>query len=565
MATNKQLLVKFYLAEKFDKDRNMSFNLKKQGLKTHQNFKTFEKALTSFIEKSLATKAPTRVWFHRDGAFRGTATVEQCEIILKRIKQDQVQDQDVIEYINKEDLVDKAPAKKQPSKDKFFKLLENASIYADIEDKPTPKELSADRIHATVDLDVEVEQINVTGDANAYVTYHFTNGKEVSDSRVARFNYAKLAQNSTILSPSEPAICSFGFGSIVSNALIFAQVDKDSSALTLSAPQIQTDAEVELLIEQINVLSKDKAIVTYKFTRDGHVSQLFVKEFNFTDRDLTLDRLYAREVKTDYLTQEQFYLLVADAKVYAEVEQDSTALGLGSHVLKTTTDLDLVVEQVNVSSKDVAFVTYHYAKDSFVSQSQTVAFDFRGRDLTNSVLWAQDSILSEEEFVQLVQTSSIYLDITDQPALIEVGSLHVKTDSALSVNVEEINVTSDLHVYVTYYLSASGLRSNSATVLFDFSTVTADTTRLNPFVEAQDTNTVEVEQEVASQPEVVEEVKEAKAEVVEQTQPVIKPVEVKKYAKPAKKGIGFIEWLLIFVLSAIIIIDIIVIILYFLR
>ncbi|MGX9339604.1 50S ribosomal protein L4 [Mycoplasma sp. 332] len=110
---------KYYISEKFDKDRNISFNFKKAKEKVSGNFAEFIDAVNEFINVSEKSKNSTRVWFHRNGAYSGSVDVEKARIIANRVIEAKVESKDAIEFIEKENLVDKpaSPAKKMEESD----------------------------------------------------------------------------------------------------------------------------------------------------------------------------------------------------------------------------------------------------------------------------------------------------------------------------------------------------------------------------------------------------------------------------------------------------------------
>ncbi|WP_027122895.1 50S ribosomal protein L4 [Metamycoplasma spumans] len=115
MAT-KSTLEKYYISEKFDADRNISFNFKKANQKISGNFANFLEAVGEFIKVSEKSKNDTRVWFHRDGAYRGSVDLAKAKVIVSKVSENKVENTKAIEFIEKENLVDKAtPKVKTPS------------------------------------------------------------------------------------------------------------------------------------------------------------------------------------------------------------------------------------------------------------------------------------------------------------------------------------------------------------------------------------------------------------------------------------------------------------------
>ncbi|WP_369991744.1 50S ribosomal protein L4 [Mycoplasmopsis arginini] len=102
---------KYYISETFDKDRNISFNFKKAKEKVSGNFSNFIDAVNEFINVSEKSENDTRVWFHRNGAYSGSVNLEKARIIANRVLEAHVENENAIEFIEKENLVDKSVAK----------------------------------------------------------------------------------------------------------------------------------------------------------------------------------------------------------------------------------------------------------------------------------------------------------------------------------------------------------------------------------------------------------------------------------------------------------------------
>ncbi|WP_330463520.1 50S ribosomal protein L4 [Metamycoplasma gateae] len=102
---------KYYISETFDKDRNISFNFKKAKEKVSGNFANFIDAVNEFINVSEKSENDTRVWFHRNGAYSGSVNLEKARIIANRVLEAHVENEKAIEFIESENLVDKAVSK----------------------------------------------------------------------------------------------------------------------------------------------------------------------------------------------------------------------------------------------------------------------------------------------------------------------------------------------------------------------------------------------------------------------------------------------------------------------
>ncbi|PZW01608.1 50S ribosomal protein L4 [Metamycoplasma auris] len=111
---------KYYISETFDENRNVSFTFKKAKEEVSGHFANFIDAVNEFINISEKSQNITHVWFHRDGKFRGSVNLEKARIIANRVSEAKVENKDAIEYIEKENLVDK-PMPKAPKAQKVTK------------------------------------------------------------------------------------------------------------------------------------------------------------------------------------------------------------------------------------------------------------------------------------------------------------------------------------------------------------------------------------------------------------------------------------------------------------
>ncbi|BBG42581.1 50S ribosomal protein L4 [Mycoplasmopsis californica] len=106
---------KFYLSEKFDKDQNLTFSVKREGLKTARNYKTFKEALEYFTKSAAKLEGESRVWFQIDGQFLGSIPVDKVETVLSTLEAKSVADKDAIKFLNDEKVVDSSEAKAKKS------------------------------------------------------------------------------------------------------------------------------------------------------------------------------------------------------------------------------------------------------------------------------------------------------------------------------------------------------------------------------------------------------------------------------------------------------------------
>lgn len=133
MSTKKPKLYRFYLSEKYDENRHISFNLKRAGIKAYTNFKSFKEGIEEFNAIAAQLDGDSRIWFHQNGAYRGSATPEKTVTMLSRVQDQKVRDEEVIEFINKEELVDVSPSKAKKEKIEEVKVVEEVKEVIDLD------------------------------------------------------------------------------------------------------------------------------------------------------------------------------------------------------------------------------------------------------------------------------------------------------------------------------------------------------------------------------------------------------------------------------------------------
>ncbi|AZZ65412.1 hypothetical protein DMC14_001235 [Metamycoplasma phocicerebrale] len=186
----KSTLEKYYISEKFDKERNVTFNFKKANQKISGNFLEFTDAVSEFIRVSEKTKNETRVWFHRDGAYRGSVGIDKARLIVERIKAKNVKNQDAITFIEKENLVEKPAPKKTTTTTKKvvekkapFSLDSEASkatFYVENMSQKTANQVFAMDVKSKSKYTTVIEKVTPLSGEKVVVTYHLEHDGETS-------------------------------------------------------------------------------------------------------------------------------------------------------------------------------------------------------------------------------------------------------------------------------------------------------------------------------------------------------------------------------------------------
>ncbi|TPI01155.1 hypothetical protein [Mycoplasma struthionis] len=176
--TKKSTLEKYYISEVLDADKNVeSFNFKKANQKVSGNFKEFVDAVQNFITVSEKTPNDTRVWFHRDGAYRGSVDITKARLIIEKVREKQVANKDAISYIESENLVDK-PAPKP--KVNLEEEAEKVELYVADHENKKASEVEASDVESDSKYTVVVDELRPEN-GELTVLYHLEHKKESSE------------------------------------------------------------------------------------------------------------------------------------------------------------------------------------------------------------------------------------------------------------------------------------------------------------------------------------------------------------------------------------------------
>ncbi|QJG66563.1 hypothetical protein HGG64_02515 [Mycoplasma phocoeninasale] len=256
----KRILEKYYISEAFDENRNISFNFKKANKKISGNFAEFIDAVEEFIKISEKSYHDTRVWFHRDGAYRGSVGIDKARLIVERIREKSIKNQDAITYIERENLVEKSTnfAKQEEVnlKDEARKV---TFLVMGVESKRA-SQVELKDIRPNSIYDVVIDEIAPSkNDRELYVYYHITANDKSSPKimyTIKGFASAKVGACS-ISNPCNSKHCPR-----CSTNLSYAKDTGLSKATFLSLVSTKWDASNSLSIinEQEEVVQEEAAV-----------------------------------------------------------------------------------------------------------------------------------------------------------------------------------------------------------------------------------------------------------------------------------------------------------------
>ncbi|QSF13589.1 hypothetical protein [Mycoplasma sp. Mirounga ES2805-ORL] len=267
---------KFYLSEKFDEDRNISFNVKRAKIKTLTNFPTFYEALEFFLETAEKLDGESKVWFHRDGAFRGNSTYENARIILDKVKEANVKDEEAIEFINKENLVEQTKSKTKKTEvnwdDEANKVIFSIK---DIETKYA-KEIVEEDIEIKSKYEVIISEINVINNNKLEIIY------VVGDEDNTSKNTIKIIEGFKEGMPEEV----IELNKELENTFLTADVaNKEPKEIKNS--DIKSNSKYNLVIDKKQLLPENKGVlITYHLENNNFESDKKQQEItNFKEKE----------------------------------------------------------------------------------------------------------------------------------------------------------------------------------------------------------------------------------------------------------------------------------------
>ncbi|QJG67162.1 hypothetical protein [Mycoplasma phocoenae] len=104
---------RFYITETLNDQNVKIWEFKKMGIDKREPFLSFSEAIQRFIDVATPLNQNSRVWFHQNGAFRGSMSLEGAAKSLEIIETEKVSHDTAIQYLEEKQLIEKAPAKKE--------------------------------------------------------------------------------------------------------------------------------------------------------------------------------------------------------------------------------------------------------------------------------------------------------------------------------------------------------------------------------------------------------------------------------------------------------------------
>ncbi|RMA78487.1 hypothetical protein JN00_0317 [Metamycoplasma subdolum] len=155
-------LSKYYISEKVDRKANeVTFSFKKANVKVSRKFDDFLEAVNEFIRVAESSTGKSRVWFHRDGAYRGSVDITKAKIIVERLTTTKIEKAKVIEYIETENLVDKTEPKvvKKVIEEPKVEVTPVVTQEVDLNKEALKAQLSVEQADAKYTKDIKASEV----------------------------------------------------------------------------------------------------------------------------------------------------------------------------------------------------------------------------------------------------------------------------------------------------------------------------------------------------------------------------------------------------------------------
>ncbi|MGX9340396.1 hypothetical protein ACWXVL_01315 [Mycoplasma sp. 128] len=108
---------RFYIIEKRDEENNLTWHLKRAKQDNYFTFDNFQDSLNKFIEIAKGLEGDSRVWFHQNGAFRGSMGMESALKSIEELQANNVSSQEATDYLVSKNLIESS-SKKEDEEEK---------------------------------------------------------------------------------------------------------------------------------------------------------------------------------------------------------------------------------------------------------------------------------------------------------------------------------------------------------------------------------------------------------------------------------------------------------------
>ncbi|MCU4117181.1 hypothetical protein N8G13_01760 [Mycoplasma zalophi] len=103
---------KFYIIEKTDDEDKKIWQLKEAKIDEYLTFYSFNESLEKFMDLAKDDES-SRVWFHQNGAFRGSMSFEKAHTALELLNEENIESESATDYLVSKSLIESSSTKKE--------------------------------------------------------------------------------------------------------------------------------------------------------------------------------------------------------------------------------------------------------------------------------------------------------------------------------------------------------------------------------------------------------------------------------------------------------------------
>ncbi|MBU4690855.1 hypothetical protein [Mycoplasma zalophi] len=103
---------KFYIIEKTDDENKKIWQLKEAKIDEYLTFYSFNESLEKFMDLAKDDES-SRVWFHQNGAFRGSMSFEKAHTALELLNEEKIESESATDYLVSKSLIESSSTKKE--------------------------------------------------------------------------------------------------------------------------------------------------------------------------------------------------------------------------------------------------------------------------------------------------------------------------------------------------------------------------------------------------------------------------------------------------------------------
>ncbi|MBN0919154.1 hypothetical protein [[Mycoplasma] gypis] len=135
---------RFYIIEKRDENENLTWQLKRAKQDNYYTFDNFSDSLKKFISIAETLEGDSRVWFHQNGAFRGSMGYQAALQSVKELEENNVESHKATDYLIEKNLIE-ASASSSKDEEKTQEVEQTEELVA-VEENPAAQVVISEKL-----------------------------------------------------------------------------------------------------------------------------------------------------------------------------------------------------------------------------------------------------------------------------------------------------------------------------------------------------------------------------------------------------------------------------------